>query len=299
MDNTQPGNHSEDDIQLNLGGPLLWLAVIAVVTFIFLNPIRFVPSGHVQTVSTWGDVQEEELQPGMNFIIPVMQTTRQYTVQTQTYTMSAGEDGRTVQALTEEGLNLEKLDISVRYHLKGESASNIHRFIGYQEDIAEELLKSAIRSGVRTCTSQFSSSSIYSENRTDLAECIRGTVEAELKKGDRDYNEDLVIETVQVRNIMLPEKVREKIQKKENFDQQLEIEQKKIEISKKQKKRKRIDAEADAQANRILSESLTKEILAQRYIEAIKSGDVQTIYLGGSNGQPSFVEDLDAANSTR
>jgi regulator of protease activity HflC (stomatin/prohibitin superfamily) len=253
------------------------LAVIAVL--VLMSSVQVVNPGQTKTVTYFGELQNDTLDEGMHFINP-LKGTRTYDVRTQTYTMSAGEGDRTIEALTSEGLNLETMDISVRYHLNEGSAVDVHRNLGDESTILRKLIRPSVRSAVRQCTAEYTSSEIYSVGREELPNCIRSATTDEFESGDRDYTKDFDIEKVQVRNIQLPQQVRDKIQEKKRTEQELEIQEKRVEIAQKKKRQ-----------NEILTESLTKPVLTEKFINALDDSD--TVYIPtGSSGTPQFVENL-------
>lgn len=254
--------------------------------FFLLSAVQTVQPGQVKTVTYFGELQNQTLDEGLHIINP-LKSTRAYDIKSQTYTMSAGEGDRTIEALTSEGLNLETMDISLRYHLNEGSARNVHRNLGDESDIKSKLIRPSIRTAVRMCTAEHTSREIYSVGRQKLPACIQNATVSEFRdQGVRDYTKDFTIEAVQVRNIQLPQQVREKIQEKKQTEQELEIETKRVEIAKKQKRQ-----------NEILTESLTDPVLKEKFIEALDETDTTYIPVGDS-GMPKFVENLDtrAAN---
>jgi len=254
------------------------IAVIAVL--VLMSSVQVVNPGQTKTVTYFGELQNDTLDEGMHLINP-LKGTRTYDVKSQEYTMSAGEGDDTIQALTDEELNLETLDISIRYHLNEDSATVVHRNLGDESTIVRKLIRPSVRTAVRDCTAQFTSREIASAGRAELATCIKNATYSEFESGERDYSDDFTIEAAQVRNIMLPEQVRAKIQEKKRTEQELEIQEKKVEIAQKKKRQ-----------NEILTESLTKPVLTEKFIKALDNSD--TVYIPtGSSGTPQFVENLD------
>jgi len=252
---------------------------------IAVSSIQVVQPGEVKTVTYFGELQNETLDEGLHIINP-LKSTRTYDIKSQTYTMSAGEGDRTIEALTSEGLNLETMDISLRYHLNEDSARSVHRNLGDESTIRAKLIKPSIRTAVRMCTAEYTSRDIYSVGRQELPNCIQNATVQEFKDtGKRDYTEDFAIEAVQVRNIQLPQQVRDKIQEKKQTEQELEIQEKKVEIARKKKKQ-----------NEILTESLTKPVLTEKFIKALDETDTTYIPVGES-GYPKFVESLGNATA--
>lgn len=288
-------NTSDQEAEINApnisGGKILaYLGVFAVLLTVFLS-VQIVPEGHVRTVSTLGEVQETELRPGLAFVAPYVQSTRQYSVQSQTYTMTGGStDGQlnddSIEALTTEGLNIE-MDVSVRYRLQSENASDLHRNVGTMGQAIEKVIRPTIRSGVRSSTSNFSVNSIYSDKRDDLAREIKQRI-------SKDFNDKgFVVEAVQIRNVMLPEKVRNAIQEKEAAQQMIETKENKIQVEKMEKKRKIVEANAIAEFNKIVGRSINDRYLRYFWIKNLDSHNSVMYVPAGQGGMPIF-KDVDS-----
>lgn len=260
------------------------IAVIALLAA--LSSVQVVSPGQTKTVTYFGELENQTLDEGMHFINP-LKSTRGYDLKTQTFTMSAGEGDRTIEALTSEGLNLETMDISVRYHLNEDSAVSVHRNLGDESTINDKLIKPSVRAAVRMCTAEYTSREVYSVGREKLPNCIKNATRDEFQSGERDYTKDFDIEKVQVRNVQLPQQVRNKIQEKKNTEQELEIQQKKVEIAEKKKRQ-----------NEILTQSLTKPVLTEKFIQALDKSDTIYVPVGGESGYPTFVENLNTENAT-
>lgn len=266
---------------------LFGIAGLALIAgLVLISSVQVVQPGETKTVTYFGELQNNTLNEGMHIINP-LKSTRTYDVKTQTFTMSAGEGDRTIEALTSEGLNLETMDISVRYHLNEDSAVSVHRNLGDESTINQKLIKPSVRAAVRMCTAEYTSREVYSVGREELPTCIMNSTRDEFESGSRDYTQDFDIEKVQVRNVQLPDQVREKIQEKKNTEQELEIQEKKVEIAQKKKKQ-----------NEILTESLTKPVLTEKFINSLDEADTLYVPVGGESGYPTFVENLNTKNST-
>jgi len=85
------------------------IALVATLLFggiLLLSSVQIVQPGQVKTVTYFGDLQNQTLDEGLHIINP-LKSTRAYDVKSQTFTMSAGEGDRTIQALTSSRIRLE------------------------------------------------------------------------------------------------------------------------------------------------------------------------------------------------
>lgn len=256
------------------------------MAFVGFGSIHFINEGEVGVKTRFGNVVGDEVQPGLAITIPVIESMHKLDVRSQTYTMSGGEGGNTVQALTSEGLNLETLDISVRYHLNSSYGKQVYSQIGTGDQLEQKLIRPTIRSGVRQCTAQFTSQEIYSEARDNLADCIHN-------KTAEDFEQyGFIVEKVQIRNIMLPERVRNAIQKKIEAEQEIQQKENQIQVAKKEAERKRVEARGIADSNRIIGSSLSEEYLKWYWIKNLDSHQSVMYVPSGQGGMP-IMKDVD------
>jgi regulator of protease activity HflC (stomatin/prohibitin superfamily) len=179
------------------------------------------------------------------------------------------------------------MDISVRYRMKKDEALNVYERLGSTQAIVRKLIRPTVREEVRTAASNYDINAIYAENRSDF----RNSVETDIKDDFEEFGFE--VEKVQVRNIRLPDQVEEAIESKEAVQQEIGQKQNEIEREQLEKERKIIEAEGEARQNEILDRSLTDKVLVDRYIKALRSGDVRVAYIPiGESGTPTFVEEL-------
>jgi regulator of protease activity HflC (stomatin/prohibitin superfamily) len=170
----------------------------------------------------------------------------------------------------------------------------VYERLGSTEAIVRKLIRPTVREEVRTAASNYDINAIYAENRSDF----RNSVETDIKDDFEEFGFE--VEKVQVRNIRLPDQVEEAIESKEAVQQEIGQKQNEIEREQLEKERKIIEAEGEAEQNEILDRSLTDKVLVDRYIKALRSGDVRVAYIPiGESGTPTFVEELGSGgNST-
>ncbi|MBY6287034.1 hypothetical protein GLT90_00295 [Nanohaloarchaea archaeon H12] len=279
--------------------------VLAVVTMLFVGifGLRTVPEGNKGVLLEEGKAIGE-VEPGWKWVIPIYQDVTTLSTRTETYTMSGTQSSQTIEnnarsedsisVKTQEGLN-SQMDISIRYRMKEDQAQEVYSRLGGTEAILEKLIRPTAREEIRTAASTYDVTEIYSANRSDF----RQSVEKDMQDDFEEYG--FVVEKVQVRNVQLPDQVERAIETKESVTQEIGAKRKEIEKERLERERKIIEAEGEAEQNEILDRSLTEKVLTDRYIKALRSGDVKVAYIPiGDSGTPTFVENLNGqpANTT-
>ena len=284
-----------------VGGIALLLIAAPVTGLLAWEPVE---EGNVKVVKKWGATTGEVFGPGAHFVNPVSQSTASLSVRPQAYTMSsqrgegaeAREDAITV--LTEDGLRTD-IDVTIRYRVDAGNAVTFYRDYRTLEAAEERLIRPSIRSVLRTEAGRLPVTDIYTgEGQTRLKQAAEEELSAEFAESG------LILEAVQVRNVELPAQYAQAVEQKEITEQRRQQKQDELEVEKLEADRKRIAARGEADANRIISQSLDGRILTQKYIDKLDQTDTVYIPVGG-DGYPQFVRSIepgsnagDAANVT-
>jgi len=265
---------------------IIFIAVIAVIVIIVLfKSIIQVDAGETGVYHLFGRVSDHERRSGLHLIIPLAKVTRM-SIRTEEYTMSIirGEGKKigadAITALTKEGLSVD-LDITVLYHLMEESASDVYRDVGLSYE--EKIIRPSIRSGIREVVARYEAKDIYSEKRQEAAANILAYLQENI--GPRGIE----IESVLLRNVVLPDKLAGSIQEKLQAEQDAQRMEFVLQKEEKEAERKRVEAAGQRDAQKIINESLTDRYLEYLYISSLKDRQ-GTIYVpvSPSSGMPMF-----------
>jgi regulator of protease activity HflC (stomatin/prohibitin superfamily) len=248
---------------LGILGPVLiglGILVIAAGSFVTVDP------GEVGIKIFFGETEPDILDPGFHVINPLLSVARLNT-QTQAYTMSAktnegqvkGDDA--IQVLSSDGLTLT-LEVTVQYHLLPSSAPKVYSTIG--NDYVEKIVRPEIRSALRDAAVNYLATDLYASKRVDFTNLVRDKlIKAFTARG-------IVLESVLLRDILLPEKVRTAIDEKIAAEQESQKMQYVLQRESQEADRKRIEAGGISDAQKIIAGSLTNQYLQYNYITTLK-----------------------------
>lgn len=180
--------------------------------------------------------------------------------------------------LSNNGLNIT-IDLTVRVNPEYGKIGYLHSKFG--ESYIETLVRAEVRSSARKIFGRFGPEELYSTKRDEVQTMIEKDIEETLKK---NY---VALQAVLIRDIELPEKVKNAIEEK------LEAEQASLKYEyilgreRQEAERKIIEAQAKAESNRILNASLSTNILKDKGIEATmklaESPNSKVIVVGGGD----------------
>ncbi len=190
-----------------------------------------------------------------------------------------------MEVLSSNGLNI-KVDVTARIRPNYDQIGNIHETFG--REYMQRLVRPEVRSAVRQIIGKFTPEELYSTKRDEVQTLITAELSGVLAKNYID------LRAILIRDIELPNKVRMAIEEK------LEAEQGSLKYEyiltreKQEAERRLIEAQAKADANRILSASLSDKILQDKGIEATlelaKSPNSKVIVVGGQgDGLPLIL----------
>jgi len=193
----------------------------------------------------------------------------------------------TMNILDKNGLSLS-VDVSVRINPMHDRVPYLHEFFG--PDYITLLVKPEVRSTVRRIMGRYSAEEIYSTRRSE----VEKSIEEDSKKILRSEKNNIVVQTLLIRAINLPEKIKAAIESKLNQEQEALAYEFKLDREKSEAERRRIEAEGIAAYNRIINASLTSAVLKQKGIDATlelaKSSNTKVVVVGsGKDGLPLIL----------
>lgn len=190
-----------------------------------------------------------------------------------------------MQVLSSNGLEII-LEATAWFQPLYADLGNLHQQKG--QDYVSRVLQPAIRSAARSVVGRYTPEQLYSSKR----DVIQVEIYEETKKIVND--QFVQLNEILIRDVTLPKTIKDAIERKLKQEQEsLEYEFRLVTASKEAEKQ-RIEAQGKADANRILSASLTDKILQDKGIEATlrlsESPNTKVIVIGaGDSGLPLIL----------
>lgn len=190
-----------------------------------------------------------------------------------------------MKVLSSNGLEIQ-IDASAWYQPVFGDLGKLHQTLG--ENYLQRVIQPAIRSAARSVVGRYTPEQLYSSKRDAIQDEIFIETKKILEKQYVQLNEILV------RDVTLPNTIKDAIERKLRQEQQsLEYEFRLV-TAQKEAEKQRIEAQGKADANKILSASLTDKILQDKGIEATiklsESPNSKVIVIGsGDSGMPIIL----------
>jgi len=201
------------------------------------------------------------------------------------YEVRQQETFENMQVLSSNGLEI-KLEASVWFQPDYTNLGNLYQQKGL--DYVSRVLQPAIRSAARSVVGRYTPEQLYSSKR----DAIQVEIFEETKK--IVTNQYIQLNEILIRDVTLPRTIKDAIERKLKQEQEsLEYEFRLVTAAKEAEK-VIIEAQGKADANRILSASLTDKILRDKGIEATvrlsESPNSKVIVIGsGDSGLPIIL----------
>ena len=273
------------------------IAIIAGALFI-LKPFTIINSGEVGIKVTTGKFQDKPLDPGLHFYIPIFEKILPVNTRVRMITYSnevkrdiSSGDSRyegglkknpAIRVMDSRGLDVD-IDLAVQYHLRPEAAPKTIATWGTAWE--DKIINTKVREIVRDVIGRYTAENLP-QKREEIAKEIQQQL---MNRVNSITNHPVVVDAVNLRNISLPKKIKEKIEELQAEKQNVMIAEqqkerakreaeRKAEIARGDAEKKRIEAQgeadkvkiesgAQAKANQLISESLTDKLLRLEQIK--------------------------------
>lgn len=157
-----------------------------------------------------------------------------------------------------------EVDIQVNYSLDPNYAEELYANYGTQENYVQYVAAVDVRSVTREVAGKFSTITLLTD-RGSFTQAIEDAL------ADKWSDSGITIEQVSVQEIRYPVSITDKYAEAQAAEIEKAKAQNKQETAKVEAETKVIQAQGEADANKVLAESLSDEVLTQHYIDALES----------------------------
>ncbi len=265
--------------------------ILLILVGLFSSMVVQIDAGRVGVQSLFGKVQNNTLESGLNIVNPLVKVTH-FNTKTQNYTMSgqqdegdqAGDDA--IRVLSSDGLEVI-IDVTVLYRVRPDRTPTILKEIG--TDYQNVIVRPLIRTKLRDNAVYYDAIALYSTKRDEFQNKIFESIKSEFTA------RGLELESLLVRNIMLPESVKTTIESKINAEQEAQKMTFVLQKEKQEAERKRVEAQGIADYQKILSTGLSDKQLQYEMIKANKeialSPNAKIIIMPAGKNMPIMLTD--------
>jgi len=274
------------DFSMGKKSGLIYFLIAVIVILVLAKPFTIVEEGQRGILSTNGKYQDQALLPGLHFIVPIIQ--KVYTVDTKVriinYASRMEASGvkqgivakPAVTVLDKRGLPVS-IELTVQYRLNAKFAAQTISNWGFSWE--DKIINPVVRDVVRNVVGKYDAESLPT-----LRNKVATEIEDGIRKSVRSLkNAPAILQSVQLRDIVLPTKVKEQIENVQIAKQEVQKAQQQVQRAKQEALQRAaqaegvaqqarieakgkadavtIEADAKAKANILISKSLTTKLL--------------------------------------
>jgi regulator of protease activity HflC (stomatin/prohibitin superfamily) len=267
------------------------LPVCAISMAALLSGCTQIDTGNVGVERTLGKVGKEALPPGVYFT--VFKTVDEFTAKEVNFQLND------MTPKSRDNLTMKDVDLDIYFKTMPVAIPGL--YTKYQGDVVQhkDVVKDGTgdlviaynrvsreaREAVYKAVAQFDATTMHTK-RTELAEAVRAGLQAELDNNDKGA---FLVTAVNVRNLLTDPAIESAIRQRAETDQAIQKKLKEVDLARAEAERLVVQAEGEAKANKIISESLTPSLKEIRLAEihrdaaiAVASKAGNTVLLGNA-----------------
>ena len=241
-------------------------AILAFVAYLMLNPFVIVHPGQSAVMVRLGKIVGV-YESGLHWKIPVVDRPVFYSTRLLTYETSDNPDESyadytdyPVDTSTKDGQPIH-IKYTVRFRVDPTKLASIYSNLGDEERIVERIIKTDSRINVRVLAREFEAQDLYSGNVLEFEKRVADVLKQNFaEKG-------IILDYFGVRGIEFSDDYVQAVEQKQIEKEKILTEKYKAEQELYRKQAKITQAQADAEAQRLLQKSLTKPVLERMWIE--------------------------------
>ena len=289
-------NLEPPDFIKNLGkkAGFLYVLIAIIVALVIVKPFIVINSGEMGIKATTGKFDPIPMNPGFHLFLPFVQTifivdtkvrVMNYTSSADRETIKRGsgiKNKNAISVLDARGLPVS-IDLTVQYKLEPSSAPQTIATWGLAWE--DKIINPVVRDVTRNVVGQYPAEELPVQRNA-----IAAKIDQQIRKNiNAQPGKPVQLLTVQLRNIILPQKIKDQIERVQIAKQQAERTKYEVERANQEAKKKaalatgdanarkiqaqgqanaiKIESDANAYANDIIAKSITQNLLQLRQIE--------------------------------
>ena len=259
---------------MNINKKVIILCVILVaILIVAFSSITTVPTGYVGIKKRFGQVQNDMIQEGFNFKIPLIEKIVKIDCRTQ-------KTEYTMEASSKDLQKISNFKVAINYNVSKETANQLYKEVGvdYKSIIVEPAIQEAMKATIANYTAE--------ELITKRNEVSAFALEALF---DKLQDKGIQLTSLNILDLSFSEEFDKAVEEKQIVEQETQKAQYELEKAKVENEKKIEDAKAEAEVMKQQNSQITEQYLKLKEIENQKAmidkwnGQLPTTMTDGAN----------------
>jgi regulator of protease activity HflC (stomatin/prohibitin superfamily) len=261
---------------------------LLLILGIVFNPFVIVNAGERGVLMIFGQVQEKVLNEGIHGIIPIVNTVKRLSVRIQKHQISAEASSKDLQEVF--------TDVALNWHILPGKVNLVFQTIGDENAVIDRVIDPAVEEILKAVMAKYTAEELITK---------RGEVkgEVDLRLIERLKNYYIGVDDISLVHVNFSDRFTEAVEAKQIAEQEAKKAGFAVIKAQKESEAKINLARGEAEAHRILQDSLTPEILKNKTLERW-NGDLPLV-IGENTLQsldltrPLFERDIKTDNARK
>ena len=223
---------------------------LIICLILFFTSFTIIKSGEVGVRLRFGKVVDTSMNDGVNFKIPIIEKIVKMNIQVQKVEVETSSASKDLQDVN--------MKLAVNYRINAKEATKLYKNVGIKYE--EVVLEPAIQESIKAVTSKYTAEELIT-NRSEVSHSCMKELENKIKK----YG--LYIDNFNITNFSFSKEFNKAIEEKQIAEQKVLTAKQELEKEKIEAEKKIVKAEAEKKANSAKGESLTDNIIKEKFIE--------------------------------
>lgn len=261
---------SERDVQTlaRLRRSAVYIGCGLVIVILLFGTYVTVPSGYRGVMTTFGAASQNVLAPGLHFKLPFVQEIVKMNVQVQK------------NQLTEHAASLDLQDVettvATNWNISSDDASWIYQQIGMEDVLNDRIIQPVVSNAIKAVVAHYNA-----EDLVEKRDQVRGQIEDLIRKNLKPYHVNVDVDGVSITNFAFSPDYEKAIEQKQVAQQRAQQAEYELQQAKVEAERQIAQAQGQAQAQKLLQQTLTPQLIQQ---QAIQKWDGHLPSVVGGNG---------------
>ena len=268
---------SDTNLTIKLVQRVVLYGIGGLIVLILLFGTYFtIPAGYCGVLITFGAASQNVLAPGLHFKLPVVQGVVKMNVQVQK------------NQLTEHAASLDLQDVettvATNWNIDDVDASWIYQKIGLEPVLNDRIIQPVVSNAVKAVVAHYNAEELVTKR-----DQVRMQVEDLIRKNLKPYHVNVDVDGVSITDFQFSTDYSNAIEQKQVAQQRAQQAEYELQQSKVEAERQIAQAQGQSQAQKLLQQTLTPQLIQQ---QAIQKWDGHLPSVVGSSGVLPMIGNL-------